>query len=130
MTDESSDEWFPISESRLAQVLLDETPRHNPVAERLWDLIRIPPAKWQLHPWGDLGGGFWVVGILGRTAVWYNDIEDGFNTSSWTIPGLIDDYFCDQHDLRHVLAALADALTDGADLPPKLGPPQPGEFPG
>ncbi len=128
MTDDKSNDWSPISESDLTQMLIDESPRHNPVAERLWGMVRIKPVKWQLHPWGDLGGGFWVVGILGSTVIWYNDIEDGFNTSRWTTPGLIDDYFCDQNDLRFVLASLADTVCDGADMPARLGPPHPGEY--
>ena len=42
-------------------------------SRRLWNAIRVEPQKWQLHPWGDLGGGFWVVGVawivLGQTKV-------------------------------------------------------------
>jgi hypothetical protein len=41
---------------------------------RLWRAIEIDPAKWEQHPYGDQGGGFWVVAVIGRTAIWYNDI--------------------------------------------------------
>jgi hypothetical protein len=126
MTEDDSYDWKPISEADLARIVDDETPRYNPVAERLWDAIRIPPRKWQLHPWGDLGGGFWVVAIYGRNVVWYNDIEEGFNTSPWSTPGVIDAYFCDQAHLRRVIASLCDSILDGSDMPPKLGPPRPG----
>ena len=126
MTDKIAEDWTPISVSELLKLVEDETPRHNPIAERLWSSVRIEPCKWQLHPRGDMGGGFWVVGILGRTVIWYNDIEDGFNTSSWTTAGVIDAYFCDQSDLRYVLESLANSLVDGSELPLRLGPPRPG----
>ena len=48
---------------------------------RLWEAIRIQPVKWQQDPYGIQGGGFWVVGIIGSTVIWYNDIEEGFNRS-------------------------------------------------
>jgi hypothetical protein len=48
---------------------------------RLWAAIQISPAKWAQIRWRDKSGGFWVVAILDSTVVWYNDIEDGFNSS-------------------------------------------------
>ena len=44
----------------------------NPAERRLWELLRVPPAKWQLHPWGDMGGGFWAVGLIGSHVIWYS----------------------------------------------------------
>ena len=80
-------------------------------AKRLWHLIRLSPAeKWEQHPWGDQGGGFWVVAITGKTCLYYNDIEDGFNTSSFSAWGAIDHYVCDQIELQDVLNGfLADS---------------------
>jgi len=63
---------------------------------RLWEFVRVSPTKWQQHPWGDEGGGFWVVGLFGNRALWYNDIELGFNASSYDQFGTISDYVCNQ----------------------------------
>ena len=90
----------------------------------LWEAIRIPPAKWQLHPWGDEGGGFWVVGIIGRSVIWYNDIEEGFNRSSYTTSGVIDEYWCNQDELEWTLNHLLEELDGGSDGH-RLGPPEP-----
>jgi hypothetical protein len=38
----------------------------NPVEERIWEVIKITPEKWQQRPYGDAGGGFWAVGLIGR----------------------------------------------------------------
>jgi len=51
----------------------------TPEQLRLWKAIRIKPEKWLQPPYGDHGKGFWVVGLIGRTVTWYNDIEEGFN---------------------------------------------------
>ncbi len=72
----------------------------TPTQRRLWDVIRIDPVKWIQHPYGDGGGGFWVVAILGRTVVWYNDLEDGFNSSEYQTYGAISQYYCNDDKLE------------------------------
>jgi hypothetical protein len=91
----------------------------------LWHTIRITPQKWQLHPWGDEGEGFWVVGVIGGMAIWYNDIEEGFNRSHFTTWGRIDEYRCNQDELRHTLYHLANLLNTGVDTVINLGAPLP-----
>jgi len=39
------------------------------------------------------------VGIIGRSVIWYNDIEDGFNISKYATYGRIDEYWCNQDEL-------------------------------
>ena len=63
--------------------------------KNFWRLIKLnTPEKWLNDPLGDLGGGFWVVAIVGDRGIYYNDIEDGFNVSTFTSWGEIDDYVC------------------------------------
>ncbi len=80
------------------------------------------PVKWQLHPWGDDGGGFWVVGVLGDRVVWFNDIEGGFNVSTFEREGEIpeDQYFCNQDELHWSLEKLRTG--EGQDLGPPRAP--------
>jgi hypothetical protein len=74
----------------------------------LWRLIRIPPATWQIAPWGT----FWAVAIVGGSVIWYNDIEGGFNVSPYTIPGNIGSYWADQAELQHVVSSLTRQVLD------------------
>ena len=83
---------------------------------RLWTAIRIEPEKWRQHPYGDEGGGFWAVGLIGRTVVWYNDNEHGFNRSQFTVYGTIDDYWCNDDELETTVDYLLTTLERGADL--------------
>ena len=86
----------------------------DPATRRFWKAIQLDPRKWQQHPWGDEGGGFWVVGVLGQRVLWYNDIEDGFNVSEYSEFGTIDHYGANQSELQNVVASLRVRL-DAAD---------------
>jgi hypothetical protein len=52
----------------------------------------------------------------GRTVIWYNDIEEGFNRSRYTAYGSIDDYWCNQDELELTVQYLMSALEQGSDL--------------
>ena len=77
---------------------------------RLWEAVRISPARWILHPWADDLDGFWVVGLIGESVIWYNEIEDGFNVSRYRVFGEIAEYWCDQAELVHVIRNLHGTL--------------------
>lgn len=122
--------WEPISEAKLL-ALVDAGRERMGVAEaRLWDAICIPPEKWRQHPYGDDGGGFWAVALLGRIVVWYNDIEEGFNRSRYTTYGTIDQYFCNQDELQWTVRHLLNLLRKGYDSGVFAGPPLPADRPG
>lgn len=92
---------------------------------RFWEAIRIEPQKWASHPYGDLGGGFWAVALVGQTVVWFNDIEDGFNRSHYTTHGTIGAYWCNQDQLEWTVQHILNAIESGSDTGPFAGPPQP-----
>ena len=88
----------------------------TPSQLRLWEAIRIDPEKWQQHPYGDTGNGFWAVALIGRTVIWYNDIEEGFNRSRYATYGQIEDYWCNQDELELTIEYLMTSLERGTDL--------------
>jgi len=92
--------WEPISKAELLKTISDAERRMTPQLFRLWEAIKIPPEKWSEAHYGSEGGGFWVVALIGRKAIWFNDIEDGFNCSLYTSPGQLAEYFCDQDELE------------------------------
>ena len=83
---------------------------------RLWHAMRIEPEKWQQHPYGDPGNGFWAVAVIGRNVVWYNDIEEGFNRSIYSVYGQIEDYWRNQDELDLTIEYLMTSLERGTDL--------------
>jgi len=116
--------WAPFGEAELAKMIDARVDVMEAPDRALWNLIRVPQVKWQLHPWGDESGGFWVVGIIGRQVVWYNDIEDGFNVSRYDAAGEIAEYWCNQDELNHAMRALLSQIELG-EAPGRLGPPEP-----
>jgi hypothetical protein len=102
------DEWFPTTSEELSAEIREGEAALTPDELRWWREFRIPPEKWQLHPWGDAGGGFWVVGIIGRHVVWHNDIEGGFDLSLYSAYGTIGEYGASQFELSHVVNAIAE----------------------
>ena len=53
---------------------------------------------------------------IGKLVLWYNDIEEGFNTSSFTHEGVIEQYWCNQDTLHEAMLGLIQSS-------PKLGAP-------
>lgn len=88
----------------------------SPSQLRLWEAIQIEPEKWQQEPYGDAGKGFWVVALIERTVIWYNDIEEGFNRSHYLAYGQIGDYWCNQDELELTIEYLMCSLERGTDL--------------
>ena len=108
--------WEAISERALRARIRQGEARMTQLQLRLWDAIRIEPAKWRQIPYGEEGRGFWAVGLIGTTVIWYNDREDGFNRSTFVEYGTIADYWRNQDELETTLQYLLDSLQRGADL--------------
>ena len=120
--------WEPISESSLWDLLNQAEMRMDAHVSKLWDAVRIVPEKWRQHPHGDVGSGFWVVGVIGSRVIWFNDIEGGFNISNYRSNGEIDDYWCDQLELELVLQNLLEFVLSGRPLIGRASPPKEGVY--
>lgn len=116
--------WRPTSESEIWDMINQAFERMTLEQRRVWDVIKILPQKWSQDPYGDEGGGFWVVAVIGETVIWFNDIEDGFNRSSFNVFGKINEYFCNQDNLEWQVQNVIDNLKTGYDAAGYAGPPQ------
>ncbi|MEM1381487.1 MAG: hypothetical protein AAGH41_12770 [Pseudomonadota bacterium] len=67
-----------IDERDIFDLLITSQNNLRPSAARLWDAINIHPEAWEFTDSGRSEKRFWVVAILGRSAVWYNHIEEGY----------------------------------------------------
>lgn len=102
--------WQPITEAHLQGILNDAGDRMTDEQRILWEAVRVAPTKWHLTPWGDQGNGFWVVGVIGNSVLWYNDIEGGFNLSKYAAFGAIDEYWCNQDQLEWTLQSILNSI--------------------
>jgi len=58
--------WTPISREDLEGLIQSGQGAMNEDLLRFWSLIKIEPVKWQETRYGNEGGGFWVVAIIGN----------------------------------------------------------------
>lgn len=77
--------------------------------KQFWTSISIVPSKWEEREFGEDGNGFWVVGIYEDRIVWYNDIEEGFNISDFSQPGIINEYGAEQDELQTAIEKIRNA---------------------
>jgi len=117
-------EWNPISLDELVNEINESETDLNGELWNFWQLIKICPTKWEEHEYGKEGGGFWVVAICGEKVIWYNDIEEGFNISSYTNIGTIDGYYCNQDELSWSVIRLFDFVKFGENIIGQAGPPE------
>ena len=98
--------WTPCTRSELDALVERELSECSDLQRRLFEHTRIPLEKWSQSPWGDQGGGFWAVAVIGESVLWYNDIEEVFNVSRFSTRGVIpaSEYWCNQDSLNSVLS--------------------------
>lgn len=101
-------DWQPIEREELQRRIERGLAAASDDVRRFFAQIAREPVKWQLHPWGDRGGGFWIVAVHGCRVVWFNDIEDGFDVATFETEGVIppDQYACNQDELEVAVGAL------------------------
>ncbi|SKC88871.1 hypothetical protein [Ohtaekwangia koreensis] len=98
--------WTPITIEKVYDFIFQAESELDGELLNFWDLIKINPEKWIEENYGKEGNGFWVVGLIGRNVIWYNDIEEGFNISNYKTYGTIDEYFCNQDELTSAIERL------------------------
>ena len=121
----------PVKELKIWEMMNDAESRMTSRQQRFFEMVRIAPEKWSQTPYGDHTGGFWVVGLLGRTVIWYNEVEHGFNSSRYSSYGTIDEYWCNQDELERALQIILDNMNPDLTFGPdqgKAGPPKPGRY--
>ena len=118
----------PISEAGLWGKLISAEGRMNPQVLRLWETIKILPEKWTEQTYGTVGGGFWVVAIIGNRVIWFNDIEDGFNCSSYVVAGKLAEYFCNQDELEMAVQHVLTIIETGRNAIVRCSAPIPVEW--
>lgn len=64
--------------------------------KRVWELAKILPEKWSYEPKPSLKRKVWVVGVIGKQVVWYDDVfnemDDDFCVSEYERYGDIGKY--------------------------------------
>ncbi|TRC90061.1 hypothetical protein FJV80_06385 [Mesorhizobium sp. WSM4310] len=119
---------WQLNEVALWELINESRYRMSLAQRRLWDLIRIDPEQW-IHrsPTGNVS--IWVVALIGRGVISYNDAENGFDRSSFVQYGEIVELGWGQDELEGAVQHVLNELELGYRTAPGISRPQPGEFP-
>mgnify|MGYP003536128035 FL=1 len=100
--------WTPANKNRILKDIeyCDDILFSRADCLKFWEYLKIQPEKWIEKTMGKEGNGFWVVGIIGKSVIYYNDIEEGYNFSSFTTYGEIDYYYPNQMELYQMIESL------------------------
>ena len=112
------------SEELLRGKINDSWSRMSLQQRRLWDAIKIAPVEWQLRGYERC----WVVGLIGKTVLYYNHFEHGFSRSTWAELGIIDHYQALDYELESLIQLELHIIEQGHDVGPKSSGPFPGEY--
>ncbi|WP_236206827.1 hypothetical protein [Pseudomonas tohonis] len=96
--------WEPLSLTALTGLIAEAEARMTPKQLGLWSAIKITPVRWD----EETQGPFWIVALNGNQVLWYNDIEEGFNLSTYREHGTIEQYFCNQDPLEWTVQSLLE----------------------
>jgi hypothetical protein len=101
--------WAPIDLAALQEMIQRDLAECSEQQRSFFARVAIQPEKWRQSPQGDDGGGFWAVAVYEDRVLWFNDIEDGFNVSTFTVRGEIPkgEYWCNQDPLQWALPRLS-----------------------
>jgi hypothetical protein len=102
--------WVRISIEEIFNLIHNSEKELNGELLNFWKLIKIHPEKWAEKSYGKEGNGFWVIALIGRNVIYYNDIEEGFNISEYKTYGNIEEYVCNQDNLNWVITRLFDLI--------------------
>lgn len=119
--------WEPLSELGIWEYINNAEDKMNLKQKRLWEIVKIIPEKWEQDDYGKVSGGFWVVAIFGNQVIWYNDIEYGFNRSTYYEYGKINEFWCNQDELEVVVQNLLYDIEMGVINRGNTGGPRAGE---
>ena len=95
------DNWIAFPKKDLMQELfLAELDMDNDTLQK-WNKIKIPPQIWACKD--VIEENFWVIAKHKPYIIWYNDIEEGFNISTYLKEGEILSYKASKNKLIEVI---------------------------
>jgi hypothetical protein len=98
--------WNPISLDAMMDLIAEGEAEMEQDMLASWNLIKTAPEKWDQESYRDEEVKFWVVGLAGKTAIYYQDIEEGFNISGFTTYGHLDETGYEQDELQWTMKKL------------------------
>jgi hypothetical protein len=104
------DKWRPITDEELRDLLEVQLAACAPERRELFERHRVIPYRAPLVRYGKRELVF-VVAVKDGEALYYEDVEDGFNLSPLSESGEILQHWCNQDDLQYALRHWTPGVT-------------------
>ena len=98
------DEWTPINEEQMRDLLEEQLAACTPDRREIFERYRVPLYRAPLVRYGNKELVF-VVAVKDGEALYYEDVEDGFNRSPLSESGDVLEHWCNQDDHSSALNA-------------------------
>ncbi len=102
------DTWKPISAGELEALVAKQLSECSPEIQQIFERFKVVPYAAKIDRLGAVETVF-VVAKSGNIALYYEDVEDGFNISELRPDGAISIRACEQWELSHALWRLSAA---------------------
>ncbi|RWL93732.1 MAG: hypothetical protein EOR68_23405 [Mesorhizobium sp.] len=97
--------------------------------KRVWDAISIDPEPWLYRNSEGHDNHVWVVAVIGRSVISYNEWDSGFDRSQFVRYGEIAQFGWGDGSLGAVVQDVLNELELGHRTAPTVSGPNPGTFP-
>jgi len=118
-----------LDEEALWGLINDGRERMNVTQRRLWDVISIDPEPWVCASSTGKHHTVWVVALIGRSVISYNDAEAGFDRSTFLRYGEVLKLGWGQDDLEVSVQHVLNELESGHRSAAVVSEPNPGSYP-
>jgi len=113
------DKWSPITEEQMLDLLEEQLAACTPERREVFERYRVPPYRAPLIRYGKSELVF-VVAVKDGEALYYEDVEDGFNRSPLSQSGAILEHWCNQDDLQAALYSWMLGVTPSGRYGPAI----------
>ncbi|WP_136622438.1 MULTISPECIES: hypothetical protein [Mesorhizobium] len=118
-----------MNEAALWDLINAGRERMNIAQRRLWDVIGIDPEQWTHRSSAGDDQRIWVVALVGRSVISYNEFEYGFDRSHFVRYGEIAELGWGQADLEVAIQHVLNEMERGHRTAPTVSEPRPGTYP-
>ena len=94
--------WSPIDKAELEALIAGQLAECDEDLKAIFEKYRVTPYKAKIIRYGSVEEVF-IVALKGGEAMYYEDVEEGFNFSPLTADGAIREHRFEQDDLRDAL---------------------------
>lgn len=111
------DEWAPITEEEMRDLLEEQLAACTPDRREIFEQYRVPLYQAPLVRYGNKELVF-VVAVKEGEALYYEDVDDGFNRSPLSESGEVLEHWCNQDDLQDALYSWMPGVTPSGRFGP------------